>query len=394
VYVWNLTTASENSAAGRGWNELVKQGRRWQALHELAQSLENQLQSQEAGEAGLLLDTLPEGVAKVDPAGSIRYANSALAAMCGKASSEQILGQDVASGFGLDAKVAERLQLFADRRECVLEWSIPAQQGQSRTLRGNRRVLADPNGGSKAFVWSIRDVTQQRLAEAKLEQFLSAAAHEFRTPLTNIRAYAESLDLGHDIDAEDRKRFYNVIQSESLRLSQLVDDLLDISRMQAGGLMLDSRETDLGRLVEEAAAKVQAQVREKNLQFRCELPAKVPKASVDKSKLTAALVNLLGNAAKYTPSGGSITFRFEVAATKAEFSVIDTGIGIAADELPHVFDRFFRSGDDRVREISGSGLGLALAQEVARLHGGDISVQSTLGQGSTFRLSIPLDLAV
>ena len=225
------------------------------------------------------------------------------------------------------------------------------------------------------------------------EKFLSIATHEFRTPLANIRAYAESLDVGHDLDLGLRKQFYNIIQSESSRLSQLVDDLLDISRMQAGSLSLDRRETDLSRLVDDVLTKVNAQMREKELQFRCELPPKFPKAAIDKGKLTAALVNLLGNAAKYTPNGGDVTFRVEVASQQVKFTVTDTGIGISPEELPRVFDRFYRSNDERVRQITGSGLGLALTQEISRLHGGDVAVESTLNQGSTFRLSIPLDSA-
>jgi len=182
-----------------------------------------------------------------------------------------------------------------------------------------------------------------------------------------------------------------VIQSESLRLSQLVDDLLDISRMQAGAMALDCRETDLGRLVEEISQKVEGEMQDKNLEYRIELPPKYPKLSLDKGKLTAALVNMLGNAAKYTPDGGRVTFRVDVNSKQVEFAVTDSGIGISEEDLPRVFERFYRCNDDRVREITGSGLGLALTQEVARLHGGDISVESKLNEGSTFRIKIPLD---
>ena len=224
-------------------------------------------------------------------------------------------------------------------------------------------------------------MTQQRLADAMRDQFLTTATHEFRTPLANIRAYAESLHECNDLAPESRKHFYNVIQGESVRLSQLVDDLLDISRMQAGALSLEPAETDLGKLVEEIATKVQGEIRAKSLDFQCELPPKLPpKIIVDKSKVSAALVNLLGNATKYTPEGGKVIFRVELSPNKLQFQVSDTGIGIDPEELPHVFERFYRSNDDRVRELSGSGLGLALTQEVARLHGGEITVESQLNQ--------------
>ena len=386
-----LVTSSGTSPVDFGWNRLVEQGRRWCALAELEHSLTAKLTQANGGSTSQLLDALPEGVAAVDQTGTITYANGVLAAMCGRTNPEDQLRQSLASELGVDGAVAQQLNDATCIQQAVVEWAMTTETS-SRTLRGERRPV-DTGDGRTRFVWTIRDVSQQRLAESMREKFLAAATHEFRTPLANIRAYSESLDMSDEFDAESRKRFYNVIQSESVRLSQLVDDLLDISRMQAGALALDYRETDLSRLIEEASAKILGQMKEKNLQFRVELPPKFPKASVDKGKLTAALINLLGNAAKYTPEGGRVTFRVDVASENVQFSVTDTGIGIAPDELPKVFDRFFRSNDGRVRDISGSGLGLALAQEIARLHGGDIAVESTLNVGSTFRMSIPLSSA-
>ena len=387
----SLNTSSGSTPADFGWNRLVEQGRRWRALAELEHSLATKLTSARSGSTSQLLDALPEGVAAVDQVGTITYANGVLAAMCGRTNPSEQLRQSLATELGVDDAIAQQLNNATSVQQSIVEWTMTTSTS-SRTLRGERRPV-DTGDGQTRFVWTIRDVSQQRLAESMREKFLAAATHEFRTPLANIRAYSESLDMSDEFDAESRKRFYNVIQSESVRLSQLVDDLLDISRMQAGALALDYRETDLGRLIEEASAKILGQMKEKNLQFRVELPPKFPKASVDKGKLAAALVNLLGNAAKYTPEGGRVTFRVDVASENVQFSVTDTGIGIAPDELPKVFDRFFRSNDDRVRDISGSGLGLALAQEIARLHGGDIAVESTLNVGSTFRMSIPLSSA-
>lgn len=386
-----LVTSSGTTPADFGWNHLVEQGRRWCALDQLEQSLATKLTQACSGSTLQLLDALPEGVAAVDRMGTITYANCVLAAICGRTESTELLNQSLAAELGVNEAIAKQLKDATGVQQSIVEWTM-ATGARSRTLRGERRPVVTGDGQT-CFVWTIRDVSQQRLAESMREKFLAAATHEFRTPLANIRAYSESLDMSDDFDAESRKRFYNVIQSESVRLSQLVDDLLDISRMQAGALALENRETDLGRLIEEASAKIQGQMMEKNLQFRIELPPKFPKASVDKGKLTAALVNLLGNAAKYTPEGGRVTFRVDVASENVQFSVTDTGIGIAPEELPKVFDRFFRSNDDRVRDISGSGLGLALAQEIARLHGGDIAVESTLNVGSTFRMSIPLSSA-
>ncbi len=389
-----LSSASGCSAAAHGWNRLIEQGRRWQTLVELRQEIAANLRQSGADDIGALVDGLADGVVTVEPNGTITLANAAMAAICGLESPDQLLGKTLADALQADEQSAERLSGKTSQAQFTVDWSLPSTGGSGRTLRCCRRRKCGAAGSPIAFVWTIRDVTQQRLAEAMGEKFLLAATHEFRTPLANIRSHAESLEMGHESDPQSRKRFYNIIQCESLRLSQLVDELLDISRMQSGALSLDPRETDLERLVEDAAASVQAQMRQKELKFRCELPPKYPKAMVDKGKLTAAIVNLLSNAAKYTPAGGLVIFRVDVNSQQLQFSVADSGIGIASEELPLVFDRFFRSNDDRVREITGSGLGLALVQEVARLHGGNVTVESTLNQGSTFRLSIPLDMAV
>lgn len=385
-----LEPATGNTPAEFGWNRLVEASRRWQAVEELQTTLLASMSDRRRGTGPQLLDSLSEGVATVDHEGKITYANMALAAMCGQPNGEALHGQFLSDVFAVDAATTEKLLGEVDPAQTTFEWSVQSSSGE-RVFRGHRRPGRKNDGGAISFVWTIRDITQQKLADSMRDKFLATATHEFRTPLANIRAYAESLDMSDDLDAESRKRFYNVIQSESLRLSQLVDDLLDISRMQAGAMALDCRETDLGRLVEEVSQKVEGEMREKNLDYRCELPPKYPKLMLDKGKLAAAIVNLLGNAAKYTPEGGRVTFRVDVHNNRLEFAVTDTGIGISDEDLPRVFERFYRCNDDRVREITGSGLGLALTQEVARLHGGNVAVQSKINEGSTFSITIPVD---
>lgn len=386
----SLEPASGNTPAEFGWNRLVEAGRVWRALDELQKTLLASMSDRRRGTGPQLLDSLSEGVVTIDSDGKITYANMALAAMCGQANGEPLIGQTLANAFGVDEATAEKLSGEVDPAQTSFEWTVPSGSIE-RVFRGHRRPGRKSDGGAISYVWTIRDITQQKLADSMRDKFLATATHEFRTPLANIRAYAESLDMSDDLDPESRKRFYNVIQSESMRLAQLVDDLLDISKMQAGAMALDCRETDLGRLVEEISQKVEGEMREKHLEYRCELPPKYPKLMLDKGKLAAAIVNLLGNAAKYTPEGGRVTFRVDVNSNRVEFSVTDTGIGISEEDLPRVFERFYRCNDDRVRDITGSGLGLSLTQEVARLHGGDVNVQSKLNEGSTFSISLPVD---
>jgi two-component system phosphate regulon sensor histidine kinase PhoR len=166
--------------------------------------------------------------------------------------------------------------------------------------------------------------------------------------------------------------------------------MLNVNQMEAGALSRARHETDIERLLHEVLENERPHALKKRLTYDSQLPAKLPKLRVDKDKLAAALVNLLGNAIKYTPEEGNVKLTVEVTGEQIHFHVDDTGIGIAAEELPRISEKFFRSQDSRVRGITGSGLGLAFAQEVARLHGGRITITSELNKGSRFTLTLPL----
>jgi two-component system phosphate regulon sensor histidine kinase PhoR len=235
----------------------------------------------------------------------------------------------------------------------------------------------------------MRDITQQKLAQEMRDQFVDTATHELRTPLANIKAYAETLALAEMIDIEQQKQFLNTINSEATRLARFVDDLLSVSSMELGSLSLNKQVTDFTRMLNEVVTKVRPQIEEKQQTFEIKFPEKLPEPELDKDKIAAVLVNLLGNAVKYTPEGGRVTFRVNITDQQIELSIEDTGVGIAAEELPKVFEKFFRSQDPRVQEQTGTGLGLALAQEVVRLHGGQITVESEINKGSKFSVLLP-----
>jgi two-component system phosphate regulon sensor histidine kinase PhoR len=262
-------------------------------------------------------------------------------------------------------------------------------------LRISRQCLAenDRAHGGVTFLWTIRDVTQQKLALEMRDCFVSAATHELRTPLCNIRAYAETLIAAEEINVEEERQFLNVILSEAGRLERTIDNLLNISHMQAGGMTLDRHETQIERLVNEVQETIRPLFEKKTLNFETLVPPRLPDLNVDKNKLAAALVNLLGNAIKYTPDGGSVRLEAEFEGNEIRFHIEDTGIGIAEGEIPRLFERFFRSSDPRINEIQGTGLGLAFSHDVARLHGGRIEVASELNKGSRFSLILPASLA-
>jgi two-component system phosphate regulon sensor histidine kinase PhoR len=278
-----------------------------------------------------------------------------------------------------------------NRDRAVVTELTKEENGLRRIVRVARHPIHIGEGsGTEIHVWTIRDITQQKLAEEMRDQFVDTATHELRTPLANIKAYAETLALADVIDVEQQKQFLNTINTEATRLARFVDDLLSVSSMELGSLSLNKQVTDLRRMLNEVLAKVRPQVEEKRLSFEVALPEKMPEPEMDKDKIATVLVNLLGNAVKYTPANGRVVFRVNITDKHIEVSVQDTGLGIAADELDKVFEKFYRSTDPRVQEQTGTGLGLALSQEVVRLHGGKITVESEINKGSTFTMTLPL----
>jgi PAS domain S-box-containing protein len=388
-------------AAAMGWNRIVRQRVDAPQTDSLRGRVRRSLEQGRYSRLDAVLNSIPEGVAATDASGMLTYANTPMAVLVGL--KEAIVAGD-SEPAGESSRMIEQL---------ALRWTIPSddpilaeenrdrsvvtelsreENGQRRIIRVARHPICDAgcSGKQETHVWTLRDVTQQKLAEEMRDQFVDTATHELRTPLANIKAYAETLALADVIDIEQQKQFLNTINSEATRLARFVDDLLSVSSMELGSLSLNKQVTDLGRMVNEVLTKIQPQIDEKNLTLEVVLPEKLPEPKLDKDKLATVLVNLLGNAVKYTPSGGRVTFRLNVTDQNIEISVEDTGVGIAKDEVAKVFEKFFRSNDPRVQEQTGTGLGLALAQEVVRLHGGEIGVESELNKGSTFTVTLPL----
>ena len=386
-------------AAAIGWNRVVRQKLAGGHNESLQQRIRQSLDRGRQGRLEGVLNSIPDGLATTDAAGRLTYTNLSMAVILGL--KEDGSGGDDARHDRAAPIMTEQLThhwqlpesdaLLSDenRDRAVVTEVTREESGQRRLARVARHPISG-GGKQEAHVWTIRDVTQQKLAEEMRNQFVDTATHELRTPLANIKAYAETLALADVIDVEQQKQFLNTINSEATRLARFVDDLLSVSSMELGSLSLNKQVTDLGRMLNEVLAKIRPQVDEKRLTLDVSLPEKMPEPELDKDKIAAVLVNLLGNAVKYTPENGHVIFRVNVTDRQIEVSIEDTGVGIAADELPKVFDKFFRSQDPRVQEQTGTGLGLALTHEIVRLHGGKITVESEINKGSTFSVLLPL----
>jgi signal transduction histidine kinase len=220
------------------------------------------------------------------------------------------------------------------------------------------------------------------------QSFVSMVSHELRTPLTSIVGYLEFLREGEGGELTDEQaRFVSVIERNAGRLQQLVDDILQLGRADEGRIKLNVEPVDVARLMQRAAESAGPVAERRGLALTVEVAPELPDLEGDRRLLAEALDNLVSNAIKFTRTGGTVTIRARTAGEGVELEVQDSGVGIPADELPHLFERFFRAS---TAVASGTGLGLAIARSIVDLHGGTISVESTVGVGSTFRLRLPL----
>ncbi|MCC6494328.1 MAG: PAS domain-containing protein, partial [Pirellulales bacterium] len=360
-----------------GWNRIVDELdhlRKHAAGAQIGDRLADAEHQRREAQFEQILQRLSDGIAVTDAEGRVAFANRAINALLGEQE-----GADLLEGIQLDQRLLESAASPADcellaasslQRSAVAE-VVQKGSDADRTLRVARIPLG--TDGRQGHIWTLRDVTQQKLAEQSRDHFIDTATHELRTPLANIKAYAETLASAEYIDVELQKEFCNIINSEVTRLARFIDDLLSISSMEAGALTIERLKVDTQRLFSEVLSKVETLMQQKQIDFQVELPPKMPEMHLDKDKLVAVLVNVLGNAAKYTPVGGRVSLKVKAEEGRLRASVEDTGFGIAAEELPKVFDKFFRSDDPRVQAEVGTGLGLSRAREVVRMHGGELS---------------------
>lgn len=303
------------------------------------------------------------------------------------------IGRDLLDLLGLrtgdDAIIAKRQRLLSNVR-MIHERHHSTMGDELVHLRIARSRLSGRSGDGEGMAWTLSDVTQQELATKSRDQFLLTATHELRTPLSNLQAYAEALQDEDQLEVERQKEFCNIIVSEANRLGRLVDQLLTVGQMEAGSMVANRHELELLPMVEYASEQMVAQAKQKRQTLSTDFSPKLPTVFGDRDKLQAALVNLVGNAVKYTPSDGEILVRALVEENWIRIDVVDNGGGIPEAEQTKVFEKFFRGSNTVNNEFRGNGLGLAFTREVARMHGGDVELKSTVGEGSTFTMRLPI----
>jgi len=247
--------------------------------------------------------------------------------------------------------------------------------------------VAPLGGGLPGSAAVFRDVTDLKRLERVRQDFVANVSHELRTPIAAILGYAETLQSGALADAIHGPQMVDIIHRQSERLSELVSDLLELSRLDAGERPLSVGSVSVGEVVARAAEAVEPRASAKHITITHHVSAGLA-ARGDAKALEQVLVNLLDNAVKYTPEGGSVELTGRNEAARVELSVRDTGLGIEAKHLPRLFERFYRVDRGRSREMGGTGLGLSIVRHLVSAMGGEVRVQSQLGLGSTFTVTL------
>jgi two-component system, OmpR family, phosphate regulon sensor histidine kinase PhoR len=357
------------------------------ALNRTAARLDRTIHSltEERNLSAAILGSMVEGVAVVNASEQLVFANQGFA---------EILGLDVPPTAG--SKLLEVV------RQTELIQAVRGVLGgetrvQSEIVTGILRqhffaatVAAVRSGDTNGAVVVLHDITELRKLERVRRDFVANVSHEFRTPLTAIQGFAETLLAGAVNDPQNRDRFLGIIVEHSRRLARLTEDLLMLSKMDADRLELEKRRIPVGPFVESCIETSSPRAKERDLTLLVNLAAHIPDIAGDRRRLTEVLQNLLDNAIQYTPAGGQIMVSASPKNGEVVFTVSDTGIGIPQADQPRIFERFYRVDVARSREVGGTGLGLSIAKHLVETHGGRIWVESEVGRGSQFHFSVPL----
>jgi two-component system, OmpR family, phosphate regulon sensor histidine kinase PhoR len=357
------------------------------SLNQTASRLDRTIRTltEERNLSAAILGSMVEGVAVVNGAERLVFANPGFA---------EILGLDVppVAGSSLLEVVRQTELIGAVRRVLAGEPRVEAEISTG-TLRQHffaATVASVRAGETTGAVIVLHDITDLRKLERVRRDFVANVSHEFRTPLTAIQGFAETLIGGAIDDPQNRGRFLAIILEHSRRLARLTEDLLRLSQLDAEQMDLEIRPVSVAQLIESCYETAQRRAAAKGLSLSAQVPSQLPDIAADGRRLQEVLQNLLDNAVQYTPPGGKIVLSAEALNDEVLFTVSDTGIGIPQADQPRIFERFYRVDVARSREAGGTGLGLSIAKHLVEAHDGRIWVDSEVGVGSKFHFAIPV----
>jgi signal transduction histidine kinase len=369
-----VATLALVSGAAWAWRRAERSGRDWRerALSAETNARQQGLEAQEdARISDLILSTMDDGVLLIARDAGVAFANDAVGRHL----------QSIPASLDAVLPLALRTAILDSRKRgeptsVLVETGVPA-----RWLRGTITPAADD-----ATLVVVRDVTQQRQLENVRRDFVANASHELKTPAATIQAVAETLGQAATDDPAAVPRFASQLEREAIRLTRIVADLLDLSRLESGSALDDI--VSLGAAAREEAQRLEETAEQAGVALEIVTEGEQPVRGSQRD-LALLVRNLIDNAIRYSHRGGRVLVEVDADGTEVTLRVTDTGIGIPSRDISRIFERFYRVDRARSRETGGTGLGLAIVKHVVENHGGELDVESELGRGTTFRIRLP-----
>ena len=326
-----------------------------------------------------VLDQMTDGVLIADAQGIVQFANPAAGRLF---QASEPINRSI-------AEVVRNHQLVEAWRRCQQTRQLQSESVELPARHQYLQLVVVPDQHSSGSLLLVQDLTRLRRLETVRRDFISNLSHELRTPLASLKALTETLQDGALDDPPAARRFIDQIQVETDALTQMVTELLELSRIESGRLTLDLTPVSPRDLLLSASRRMQLQAERAGLNLRVECLEDLPKIKIDSQRLEQVLVNLIHNAVKFTRAGGEVVLLAESSGGVVMIAVQDTGIGIPEEDVSRIFERFYRV--DKSRAGSGTGLGLSIAKHIVEAHRGKIWAESAEGEGSTFYFTIPVE---
>lgn len=339
-----------------------------------------------------VLSHMSDGVLATDRRGNVTIVNNMALQLLGVEHDDELIGKSIIDVLDIRHDYTVRQLVNSEQKEMILDMS---NSGSNLILNAYFSPIQRESGFVSGLVCVLHDVTSQQKEEQERKEFVSNVSHELRTPLTSVKSYVEALSDGAWQDKEIAPQFLKVVQDETERMIRMINDLLSLSRMDAGTTKLNLEYVNINELFNyilnrfDMIIKKEEDPKKKKYTIERFFTKKDLWVEIDTDKFTQVIDNIMNNAIKYSPDGGVITARLLETHNHVIMSISDQGLGIPRKDLSHIFDRFFRVDKARSRKQGGTGLGLAVSKEVVNMLGGQIWVDSVEGKGSTFYISLP-----
>ncbi|MFD9626288.1 cell wall metabolism sensor histidine kinase WalK [Peribacillus muralis] len=332
-----------------------------------------------------VLTNMTDGVISTDRRGRVNLINEPAAQLL-NISRETVMNQPIIEVLGLEEEYKFD-DLLEERESVILDYS---KKNQPFILRANFSVIQKETGFVNGLISVLHDITEQEKIESERREFVANVSHELRTPLTTMRSYLEALAEGAWKDEEIAPSFLSVTQNETERMIRLVNDLLQLSKMDSKDYRLKTGWVNFNKFYDHIIDRFEM-TKNDDITFKRDLPKEAYFVDIDEDKITQVLYNVISNSLKYSPEGGQVTFKAMASDGFIVVSIKDQGVGIPKNVIDKIFDRFYRVDKARARNLGGTGLGLAIAKEMVVAHGGKIWAESVDGKGTTVFFTLPYE---